>query len=161
MSDDNTVDEDAALVKCWKLIGEAVNLWDFKYFYVANELAPLLHQAGFMNISLKTIKTPLGTWPRVRPPETLSLPVTPEPEVDPLAQEKRLRLCGMYMQGNVADFMAAMAAKPFLRLLSAQEAEALVKEATEELNNPAQHSYMNYKFWWAQKPEGPGPNQSW
>ncbi len=164
LSDDNTGEPDAALVRCWKLIGDAVNLWDFKYFYIANELAPFLHQAGFTNVAVKNIKTPLGTWPRVRPPAlrpvaSPSLTPSAEPKVDPGAQEKRLRLCGMYMQSNATDFMAAMAAKPFLRLLSEQEAEALVREATEELNDPAQHSYMNYKFWWAQKPEG--PRESW
>ena len=35
-------------------------------FHIANDLGPLLEEAGYTNLTLKTIKVPIGTWPKVR-----------------------------------------------------------------------------------------------
>ncbi len=67
-------------------------------------------------------------------------------------QEKILRLCGLYMKMNTGDFMAAMAAKPLLAIMSKEEAQVFAAHARRDLENTAIHSYMNYRFWTGQKP---------
>ncbi len=52
----------------------AMESFGMKSFYIANELGPFLEAAGFTNVSLQTIKVPIGTWPKVRgPPGALAM----------------------------------------------------------------------------------------
>ncbi len=63
LSDDDTLG-DAALPKFWEKMAVAMESFGMTSFYVANELGPLLEAAGFNDVTLKTIKVPMGTWPK-------------------------------------------------------------------------------------------------
>ncbi len=56
------------------------------------------------------------------------------------------------MKMNTSDFLAAMAAKPFLSIMSAEEAQVFAAHARKDLDNPAIHAYMNDSLWTGQKP---------
>lgn len=46
-------------------MGESLATFGMKYFLTANDMRPYLEDAGFVNVTLKTIKIPVGTWPKV------------------------------------------------------------------------------------------------
>ncbi len=64
LSDDDSLG-DSALPKFFDKMSEALGMFGMNNFYVAHELGHLLKEAGFVNASVKTIKAPVGTWPRV------------------------------------------------------------------------------------------------
>jgi len=66
LSDDNSLG-DSTLPEMWRMFAESLGRYGMKYWYVANDdFGPLLEAAGFINVSAKTIKVPIGTWPKVR-----------------------------------------------------------------------------------------------
>ncbi len=67
LSDDDTLGN-ATLPKFFEKMALAVATFGMKSFYIANELGPFMEAAGFVNVSLKTIKVPVGTWPKVWTP---------------------------------------------------------------------------------------------
>ncbi len=56
------------------------------------------------------------------------------------------------MKMNTSDFMAAVAAKALLAIMSKEEAQVFTALARRDLDNPAMHGYMNYRFWTGQRP---------
>ncbi|KAH8896810.1 S-adenosyl-L-methionine-dependent methyltransferase [Thozetella sp. PMI_491] len=130
LSDDDSLTE-CSLPKFFDLSAEAMAKFGAK-FRIGNDLGPLMMEAGYTNVTLKTIKVPIGTWPK----------------------DKTLRLCGMYMARNLSDLLGVMASKPLLALgMSKAEAEVLAAKARQDMKNPAFHAYINYRIWTGQKPE--------
>ncbi len=66
LSDDDTLG-DSTLPEFFNRTAEALQKFGMN-FCIGNELGPLLEKAGYANVTLKTIKVPIGTWPRVRLP---------------------------------------------------------------------------------------------
>jgi hypothetical protein len=64
-SDDDSL-VDSTLPLFLQKMGESLAAFGMKYFLTANNLGQYLEDAGFANIRLKTIKIPVGTWPKVR-----------------------------------------------------------------------------------------------
>ncbi|KAH8883566.1 S-adenosyl-L-methionine-dependent methyltransferase [Thozetella sp. PMI_491] len=130
LSDDDSLG-DSAMAQFTMRTAEGLAKFGLKNYLVPKDLRSYLEEAGFVNIQLKSIKAPIGTWPK----------------------DKRLRLCGMYMRQNMYDFLNIMAAKPLLSVMSKEEAQLLAAQARKNINDPGHHAYFNYLFWTAQKPE--------
>lgn len=71
-----------------------------------------------------------------------------------MLQNKKLRLVGEYMRGITADLLDAMAAKPLREVMSPDQIAELVASAKRELNDMSNHIYVDFFFWYAQKPAG-------
>lgn len=124
----------------------------FRYRIAESELGHLLAQAGFTNITLRSIKVPIGTWPRVY---FLSQRCNKITLTSCLLQSKTLRLCGMYMKANITNYAGALAMKPLRKLgMSLEEAQAFAARAVEDMDRPGAHPYLEFQFWLGQKPVG-------
>ncbi|KAK0612219.1 hypothetical protein B0T14DRAFT_572035 [Immersiella caudata] len=101
-------------------------------FRIGNHLEGQLKAAGFKNISVKKFKVPIGTWPK----------------------DIRLRLIGLYFQAALEALFAAIGARPLLAIgIDQVETEVFLVEVRKDLKNTNFHSYIEYLFWTAQKPE--------
>lgn len=58
------------------------------------------------------------------------------------------------MRAVTSDLIDAMGAKPLKEIMADKEAEDLVEAAKAELANRDSHMYVDYYFWYAQKPLG-------
>ncbi|KAM7184108.1 S-adenosyl-L-methionine-dependent methyltransferase [Naviculisporaceae sp. PSN 640] len=129
--DDSSVPKEYSVHTFLDLCQEALSKFGSN-FRIGNQLEEPLTKAGFINVSAKKLKVPIGTWPR----------------------DKRLRLVGLYFKTILAQLVAPMAAKPFPALgLSKEEIDALVAKVEKDLNNSSYHAYFEYIFWTGQKPE--------
>jgi hypothetical protein len=69
-------------------------------------------------------------------------------------QDRTKRLTGKYMQIVMTDLVDVMGGKPFSNLdLDEEQKRDLLTRAKEELYNTNYHTYINYYFLSAQKPE--------
>jgi len=66
-SDDDSVAEDSIIIRFFETMYEAMTKFGAN-FRIVNELGPILAEIGYVNAVCKTIKVPIGTWPKVRPP---------------------------------------------------------------------------------------------
>lgn len=64
LSDDDTLGN-STLPEFFQKTGEALGKFGMN-FWIANELGGYLEKAGYTKVTLKTIKVPIGTWPKVR-----------------------------------------------------------------------------------------------
>jgi len=64
MCDDGTVKPDSNLAKFFDLCNEAMPKFGSD-FRIGNKIGPMLEEAGYTNVSCVTVKTPIGTWPKV------------------------------------------------------------------------------------------------
>jgi len=65
-SDDDSL-RGSELVRFWDKTSEALELIGFQYRIAESEMGRLLARAGYTNITIRSIKVPIGTWPRVCP----------------------------------------------------------------------------------------------
>ncbi|KAK4234259.1 S-adenosyl-L-methionine-dependent methyltransferase [Achaetomium macrosporum] len=101
-------------------------------FRIGNEMDKHLEKAGFTNISVRKLKVPIGPWPK----------------------DKRLRLIGMYFQNILGDLLGAIGARPFQVLgMDPVEIQVFLAGVRKDIKNTNYHSYLEYLFWTAQKPE--------
>ncbi|KAK5661869.1 hypothetical protein OQA88_9977 [Cercophora sp. LCS_1] len=101
-------------------------------FRAGNKLEKTLGDAGFVNVSVKKLKVPVGPW----------------------AKDKRLRLIGLYFQKILEGLVAAIGARPLAALgMTPEEIETLLAAVRRDLKNTGYHTYFEYLFWTAQKPE--------
>ncbi|KAM7221204.1 S-adenosyl-L-methionine-dependent methyltransferase [Rhypophila decipiens] len=129
--DDGSVPKEYSVHTFLDLCQEALSKFGSN-FRIGNELEDPLKNAGFVNVSAKRLKVPIGTWPR----------------------DKRLRLVGLYFKIVLAQLVRPMAAKPFPALgMSKEEIDGLVARVEKDLANTGYHSYFEYIFWTGQKPE--------
>ncbi|EYB21685.1 hypothetical protein FG05_03836 [Fusarium graminearum] len=128
--DDGSLPKDAPLAKFFDTAATAVASFGMK-FRAGENLREPLEKAGFVNVSCKVLKVPIGTW----------------------AKDKKLRLIGLYLKTAVSDMFGAMAAKPLRKVMGPDEIELFLIDARKDLNNVNYHAYENYYFWMGQKPE--------
>ncbi|KAK1510259.1 methyltransferase domain-containing protein [Colletotrichum abscissum] len=129
--DDGTMPEDDKLEEFYELTVEAFAGLGIM-FHIARDLRPHLEAAGFKDIHCEVKKIPVGTWPK----------------------DKTMRLIGQYMKGVVADAIPAFAGKPFeAHGISNVESQVWQATAKKELEDRTKHRYLNFYFWYAQKPE--------
>lgn len=128
--DDGTMPEDDKLKEFYELTVEAFDGLGIM-FHIARDLRPHLEAAGFKDIHCEVKKIPVGTWPK----------------------DKTMRLIGQYMKGVVADAIPAFAGKPFeAHGISNVESQVWQATAKKELEDRTKHRYLNFYFWYAQKP---------
>lgn len=68
------------------------------------------------------------------------------------SQNRKLRLIGEYMREIVADLIDVMGTKPLREIMTAREVQELVEAAKAEITGHHSHIYVDYFFWYAQKP---------
>ncbi|KAH6876611.1 S-adenosyl-L-methionine-dependent methyltransferase [Thelonectria olida] len=128
--DDESVSPDSSLSKFFDTAETAVKEFGMK-FRAGENLREPLEQAGFVNVSCKVLKVPIGTWPK----------------------DKKMALIGLYCRNAVSDMFGAMAAKPFRKVMDPVEIEMFLAAARKDLANPNMHAYEKYYFWMGQKLE--------
>ncbi|KAK0624950.1 S-adenosyl-L-methionine-dependent methyltransferase [Bombardia bombarda] len=128
--DDGSVPEDYSVKRFTDLCQEAMGKFGSD-FQLGNRLEEPLIKAGFVNVSCKRFKVPLGTW----------------------AKDKRLRLIGLYFKTVIEPLTGAMAAKPFPALgMSDVEIQVFLAGVRKDMANTNYHAYFEYLFWTGQKP---------
>ncbi|KAI0827516.1 S-adenosyl-L-methionine-dependent methyltransferase [Hypoxylon sp. FL0890] len=128
--DDDTLPADSLLTKFHEMTIEALSKRGIRWT-IANDMEQVLSDAGFVNIQCKKFKCPIGIWPKA----------------------KRLRLVGLYTKSACADLMDALAPRIFPMLSkSPQEMKEFLGSAHNELQTTDAHIYLDYFFWYAQRP---------
>ncbi|KAI1372373.1 S-adenosyl-L-methionine-dependent methyltransferase [Hypoxylon crocopeplum] len=128
--DDGTLPPDSILTQFYDMTTEALSRRGIRW-PIANDMEEVLRDAGFVNIQCKRFKCPIGTWPKA----------------------KRLRLVGLYVKSAFADLMDALAPKVFPALSrSPQQMKEFISNAQSELQTTSAHIYLDYFFWYAQRP---------
>ncbi|KAK3332960.1 S-adenosyl-L-methionine-dependent methyltransferase [Cercophora scortea] len=98
---------------------------------VAPKLGCMLEEAGFVNVSCKTFKVPIGTWPK----------------------QPKLRTVGTYMQLAIDLAIPALCRAPGLTSQWTDEETAVyIAKCKQALEDDSVHSYMIFYFWQGQKP---------
>ncbi|KAI0106809.1 S-adenosyl-L-methionine-dependent methyltransferase [Daldinia grandis] len=130
--DDDTLPTESLLSQFYDMTNEALSKLGLRWS-IANDMEEVLRDAGFVNIQCKRFKSPIGVWPKA----------------------KRLRLIGLYLKLSFADLMDALAPKVFPTLSkSTEQMEEFLASAHDELQETNAHIYLDYFFWYAQKPSG-------
>lgn len=128
--DDGTLREDSMLIEFTTLVTQALAPRGINWI-VGNDMEEILRNAGFVNIQYKKFKTPIGMWPKA----------------------KRLRLVGLYMKSAFADLIDALVPRLFPSLSkSPQQIKEFLAGVQSELLTTQAHIYLDYYFWYAQKP---------
>ena len=123
--------DDDGLLRFYQLTQKALGKFGMD-LDMPKKLRPLLEAAGFVNIRSVVKKVPVGPW----------------------AQDRGLRVAGMYLREAITDLIPAMTGKPFQSLgISEVERELFALDARKSLKDMTRHRYLNFYFWTAQKPE--------
>ncbi|KAK3991297.1 S-adenosyl-L-methionine-dependent methyltransferase [Cladorrhinum sp. PSN332] len=130
-SDDDTLPADYAPSKFYSLVQTVfAEHYGFEVMILDN-LVERLERLGFVNVQKKVYHMPLGEW----------------------ARNQHLRVLGGCLREVFLDFLAVMAAKPFVEAgYEREEVEELVNDAKAAVNNRRFHAYVPIHFVWAQKP---------
>ncbi|KAI1840310.1 hypothetical protein JX265_013755 [Neoarthrinium moseri] len=128
--DDGSMRDDSPFKIFMDKTGEALSKAYGFQWRVANIMEGILRQQGFVNINCNKYKMPLGKWPK----------------------NKKLRLIGECMREIVSDLIDAMGAKPLREIMGDAEVRKLVVDSKAELAGYESHMYVEYFFWYAQKP---------
>ncbi|KAI0126317.1 S-adenosyl-L-methionine-dependent methyltransferase [Xylariales sp. AK1849] len=128
--DDGTMREGTPFARFMDKIEEAFSQSYGFQWRVANVMDDILIRNGFVNIGCKKFKAPIGRWPK----------------------NKKLRLVGEYMREITLDLIDAIAAKPLREIMPLKDIEELLTMAKGEIGDHSSHCYIDYFFWYAQKP---------
>ncbi|KAM0814207.1 putative Methyltransferase domain-containing protein [Seiridium cardinale] len=128
--DDGSMPADSPFALFMDKTGEALTMAYGFQWRIANYMNEVLGRHGFVNVNCRKFKAPMGRWPKHR----------------------KLRLVGEYMREVTSDLIDAMGAKPLREIMPVEDVEKLVKDAKAELAGRESHIYLDYYFWYAQKP---------
>lgn len=98
--------------------------------HIALKLPDLLREVGFVNVSTRRNKIPMGRWP----------------------SEHNAREMGLFQQAIVLDFALAVLAKRDILGLDQDEAAELGQEVLDSVQDHSAHAYMDWADVWGQKP---------
>jgi len=129
--DDGTQPVDYKFAEMMKHIGDALNIMGID-FHGAAKLEEQAREAGFINITTRVLKLPIGSWP----------------------QNNILRLAGAYFQAVILDGLQGIALRPLTRALkwSVEAVELFLTDVRRHLKDPSIHSYMKVYIIYGQKP---------
>ncbi|KAJ3472320.1 hypothetical protein NLG97_g11091 [Lecanicillium saksenae] len=130
-SDDGSVGDNHPVNRVYDLIDGPFTEFYKWNLHIALKLPDLLREVGFVNISTRRNKIPMGRWP----------------------SEHSEREMGLFQQAIVLDFALAVLAKRDILGLDQDEAAELGQQVLESVNDPGVHAYMDWADVWAQKPE--------
>ncbi|KAG5989774.1 hypothetical protein E4U52_005249 [Claviceps spartinae] len=131
MCDDGTMPDDDAVKYLYELVDKSFEKFGLKA-NLAPQLGTYLEKAGFEDIRCQVMKVPIGPW----------------------TKDKTMRIIGQYQKSVILDGLPSLAGRPFQALgMSDAEIEATLAKARKRLHDPKVHRYLNYYFWYAQKPQ--------
>ncbi|KAG6221199.1 hypothetical protein E4U26_006135 [Claviceps purpurea] len=131
MCDDGTMPNDDAVKHLYELVDRSFEKFGLKA-NLAPQLGTYLEKAGFEDIRCQVMKVPIGPW----------------------TKDKTMRIIGQYQKSVIVDGLPFLAGRPFQALeMSDSEIEATIAKARKRLHDPKVHRYLNYYFWYAQKPQ--------
>ncbi|KAG6213095.1 hypothetical protein E4U50_001566 [Claviceps purpurea] len=131
MCDDGTMPNDDAVKHLYELVDRSFEKFGLKA-NLAPQLGTYLEKAGFEDIRCQVMKVPIGPW----------------------TKDKTMRIIGQYQKSVIVDGLPFLAGRPFQALeMSDAEIEATIAKARKRLHDPKVHRYLNYYFWYAQKPQ--------
>ncbi|KAG6135802.1 hypothetical protein E4U38_001684 [Claviceps purpurea] len=131
MCDDGTMPNDDAVKHLYELVERSFEKFGLKA-NLAPQLGTYLEKAGFEDIRCQVMKVPIGPW----------------------TKDKTMRIIGQYQKSVIVDGLPFLAGRPFQALeMSDAEIEATIAKARKRLHDPKVHRYLNYYFWYAQKPQ--------
>jgi hypothetical protein len=114
-----------------KYIREALYVMNIDFFG-ATKLAGYMRDAGFVNVTERVLKLPIGGWP----------------------QNPLLRKAGEYYQAVVLDGLQGIAMRPLTKLKnwSPEAVEVFLPLVRKDIKDPSIHSYMKVYVVYGQKP---------
>ncbi|KAK0712663.1 S-adenosyl-L-methionine-dependent methyltransferase, partial [Lasiosphaeria miniovina] len=133
LCDDGTVPADYRLGKFLDLAAHALRIFGYD-MQIATKLEEPIKAAGFVNVTCKKFKVPVGTW----------------------QQDERLRSVGQCLRDALEQMLGAFGARLFAELgMSQAEIEVFFVGVRQDLRNDDYHSYLEYIFWTGQTPGQP------
>ncbi|KAJ0286789.1 hypothetical protein CBS470a_005740 [Colletotrichum nupharicola] len=119
-SDDGTLRPDAAIVRCFALLGQAATVLN-RSFQDIPDLVNVMRDIGFIDIHIKKVKWPTNTWP-----------------ADP-----RYKLLGEWAHENSMSGIEAWTMAPLTRGLGwkKEEVQAFLVELRKEFKDRSIHAY--------------------
>jgi hypothetical protein len=132
--DDGTQPEDYKFSEMMKTVGHAVKSMGID-FCPASKIQEKVSDAGFINVTERTLKLPIGPWPR----------------------HQLLRKVGSYYLAVILDGLQAIAMRPLTKGLgwSPEAVEIFLSRVRESLKDRTIHSYMKLYVIYGQKPLTP------
>lgn len=132
VSDDNSMPEDSKLAEWVRLWNQGIGMMGMTGRIDTEKMAADMREAGFVNVTVKPYKMPIGPWPK-----------------DP-----RLKEAGLYGLGAVLDGMQGLSMKVFVNGLgwSVEELEVYLAEVRKELKRGHMHTYWPAYIIMGQKP---------
>lgn len=131
MCDDGSMPDNDAAKHLYELVDKSFEKFGLKA-NLAPQLGTYLEKAGFEDIRCQVMKVPIGPW----------------------TKDKTMRIIGQYQKSVIVDGLPFLAGRPFQALgMSDAEIEATIAKARKGLHDPKVHRYLNYYFWYAQKPQ--------
>ncbi|EGX92821.1 UMTA methyltransferase family protein [Cordyceps militaris CM01] len=129
-SKDASVGKDHPINQLYHLIdGPFTEVYKWN-LHIVLELPSLLREAGFVNVSTRRNKIPIGRWP----------------------SEHSEREMGLFQQTIILDFALAVLARHDILGLDQDEAAELGQQVVDCVHDPGMHAYMDWADVWAQKP---------
>lgn len=131
-SSDTELDLMEPLVKFWANVSAGLGALGVD-FTKTQQLAQLVRDAGFVNVTERIFHIPIGTWPK----------------------NKTLKICGLWWKTILMDGLSPIALGPFTRGLgwTRDEVEAFLVNVRKSLKETPGNTYMPLHIIYAQKPE--------
>ncbi|KAF6808582.1 methyltransferase domain-containing protein [Colletotrichum sojae] len=130
--DDGTLKPDAAMVRCFALLGEAANIVG-RPFQDIPGLADIMREIGFVDIHIKTVKWPSNTWPK----------------------DNHHKLLGAWSNENFLRGIEAWTLAPLTRALGWKRAEVdvFLIDVRNEIKDRSIHAWWPCTALYGKKPE--------
>lgn len=130
--DDNTLPPDYKFAELMQYLGTALGVMGID-FWGASKLEEHAREAGFINVTTRILKLPIGKWP----------------------QNNILRLAGAYFQAVILDGLQGIALRPLTRGLkwSVEAVEMFLADVRRHLRDGSIHSYFKVYIITGQKPK--------
>ena len=121
-TDDDSVPDDSGMQRWQRSWNSAMEKVGMTGNCDSERIAKDMRDAGFINVTIVSLKMPVGPWPK----------------------DKRLREAGLFNFIGLYDGLYGLSAKPFLHLLGwpQSEFETLMVETRQDLKNKNFHSYF-------------------
>jgi len=131
-SDDDTLAPDSPL-RTWVDVFVKIGRATGKTFFWGHRAAESVRDAGFVEVTERRVKVPIGTWPK----------------------DKELKQWGAWNRQFLLDALEGFSIRGLTELLGWKydEAQVYLADLRRELKNPKLHSYLDMTIIYGQKPE--------
>ncbi|KAI8716926.1 hypothetical protein NCS52_00987200 [Fusarium sp. LHS14.1] len=133
-SDDDTLRGDSPL-KTWVDIFTKLGEMTGKTFFWDHKAAESVREGGFINVTERRIKVPIGTWPK----------------------DKQLKQWGAWNRQFLLQALEGFSIRGLTEMLGwkYEDAQLYLSDMRKELTNPKLHSYLEVTVVYGQRPEAP------